>query len=190
MNDDWRREASEAFALFREDAARWVIPQEIAPLDEVTPAVIAKLLLRHPPLRAMAWFRLASLLGTLGVPFVVGWTQRRLLRLYGLELMLGGEVGGGFYIAHPVGCVLVAFKIGKNVTVIGQVTFGTRSAREWPTLGDNVFVGAGARLLGGIRVGDRAQIGANAVVLDDVPPDTTVVGVPARPIRAASSSSS
>ena len=187
MSDDWRREASEAFALFREDAARWVVPQEIAPLHEVTPAVIAKLLLRHPPLRAMAWFRLATLLGTLGVPFVVGWTQRRLLRVYGLELMLGGEVGGGFYIAHPVGCVLVAFKIGKNVTVIGQVTFGTRNSREWPTLGDGVFVGAGARLLGGIRVGDRAQIGANAVVLDDVAPDTTVVGVPARPVRAKSS---
>jgi serine O-acetyltransferase len=170
----------EAIADFRKDAARWVRPQEIAAAHEVTPAVVLRLLVRHIPLRAMAWFRLASLLQLLGAPLVAGWTQRRLLRLYGLELMPGGKIGGGFYIAHPVGCVLVADRIGSNVTVIGQVTFGTRTDSRWPSIGDGVFVGAGARVLGGITIGDRAQIGANAVVVHDVPPDTTVVGVPAR----------
>jgi serine O-acetyltransferase len=172
----------DAVDAFRQDAARWVRPEQIASPHEVTPTVLLRLLVRHIPLRAMAWYRLGSLFQRVGIPIVVGWTQRRLLRLYGLELMPGAKIGGGLYIAHPVGCVLVADRIGSNVTVIGQVTFGTRTDSQWPSIGDGVFVGAGARVLGGIAIGDRAQIGANAVVVHDVPPDTTVVGVPARPL--------
>jgi serine O-acetyltransferase len=182
-----RRAVSETVANFRQDAARWVRPQQIAPAHEVTPAVMLRLLLRHLPLRAMAWFRLATLLRRLGVPGFAGWAQRRLLRLYGLEISPGADVGGGLYIAHPVGCVLVADRIGFNVTVISQVTFGTRTDGRWPWIGDDVFVGAGARVLGGITVGDRAQIGANAVVVHDVAPDTVVIGIPARPVQTGPS---
>ena len=130
----------------------------------------------------MAWFRIATLLWRYGVPGFKGWTQRRLLRLYGLELSPGQHIDGGLYVAHPVGCVLFADRIGSNVTVIGQVTFGTRTDGRWPSIGDDVFVGVGARVLGGISIGDRAQIGANAVVVHDVAPGTTVVGIPARPV--------
>jgi len=113
---------------------------------------------------------------------VAGWVQRRLLRLYGLELSPGAPVGGGLYIAHPVGCTLFAEHLGTNVTVISSVTFGTRGDNGWPTIGDRVFVGTGARVLGGIEIGDDAMIGANAVVVRSVPCKTTVVGIPAKPI--------
>ena len=129
----------------------------------------------------MAWFRIGWSAWKLGVPLIPGWVQRRLLRLYGLELVPSNDIGGGFYIAHPVGSVLVAESIGTNVTVISQATFGTRTDNRWPAIGDEVFVGAGARVLGGVTVGRGALIGANAVVVADVAPATTVTGVPARP---------
>jgi serine O-acetyltransferase len=76
--------------------------------------------------------------------------------------------------------VLHATRIGANVTVLGQVTFGTRDDAHWPSIGDGAFIGVGARVLGGITIGERARIGANAVVTIDVPPDSTAVGIPAR----------
>lgn len=169
-----------AYATFRCDAARWVRPQDIVPVEQLTPRLMLSLLVRHPPLRAMAWLRLAEALRALGVRGVVRFVQRRLLRVYGLELSPGTSIGGGLYIAHPLGCVLHAERIGTNVTIIGQVTFGYRGGAQWPVIGDEAYIGVGARVLGGIRVGDRAKIGANAVALDDVPDDASVVGIPAR----------
>ncbi len=171
--------------LFRLDAARWVRPQQVASLDEVDALTVARLLFRHPPLRAMAWLRLGSLCRELGVPGVVGWVQRRLLRLYGLEIAPTSTVQGGLYIAHPVGCVLHAEFIGSNVTIVSQVTFGTRTDARWPAIGHDVFVGAGARILGGIAIGSGAVIGANAVVIRDVPEGATAAGVPARILHSS-----
>jgi serine O-acetyltransferase len=174
--------ARDAFDRFLDDAARWVRPQEVAGRDELHARTVVALLVRHPPLRAMAWYRIATLALELNVRVAPSWIQRRMLRLYGLEMVPGCIVGGGLYIAHPVGCVLVSEGIGRNVTVIGQVTFGTRNDNRWPRLGDDVFVGAGARVLGGIDVGAGARVGANAVVTRSVAPGETVVGVPARAV--------
>jgi serine O-acetyltransferase len=170
------------FRKFLMDAARWVRPEQVAELSELTTPVVAKLLYRYLPLRAMAWYRLASSLRRRGIPMLPGFIQRRLLRIYGLEMVPGSSVGGGLYIAHPVGCTLVAKSIGRNVSVISAVTFGVRG-HAWPSIADNVYVGAGARILGDITVGESALIGANAVVVHDVAPWTTVVGVPARPLE-------
>ena len=106
-----------------------------------------------------------------------------MLRLYGLQIEPGASVGGGLYIAHPVGCVLFAEHIGTNVSVISAVTFGTRGDGAWPRIGDEAFFGAGSRVLGGIAVGAGALIGANAVVIHDVEPGATAVGAPARVVR-------
>lgn len=171
----------EAFALFQMDAARWVRPEEVAELSELSIFRIASLLYRHLPLRALAWYRLASELQHLKVPGAAGLIQRRLLVRFGLEMVPGAAVGGGLYIAHPVGCTLVAESIGSNVSIIADVTFGVREG-GWPRVGDDVYVGAGARIIGGITVGEKARIGANAVVLRDVPSGSTVVGVPASPV--------
>jgi serine O-acetyltransferase len=174
--------AAEHWRKLRMDAARWIRPQEVGDAESLRPSSITRLMARYPPLRAMAWFRFGSMLRDLGVRGVPSWVQRRLLRLYGLELRVGADVGGGLYIAHPVGCVLAASSIGTNVTVISQVTFGTRDDGEWPKIGDQTFFGVGSRVLGGVHIGDGARVGANAVVLSDVGPGQTVVGIPARVI--------
>jgi serine O-acetyltransferase len=171
--------------LVRLDAARWIRPQQLGDVAEITTGRLLALVARHPSLRAVVWFRLGSALHASGVRVLPSWVQRRLLRVYGLELVIGADIGGGLYIAHPVGCVLVGEKIGSNVTVISQVTFGTRDDGRWPVIGDGTFFGAGARVLGGITVGHSARVGANAVVLSDVAPGTTVVGIPAKPVRAS-----
>ena len=156
--------------LLRRDAARWVQPQGFSDPQLVTPMVLTRLLLRHPSLRATTWMRIGTAASEVGVRGFPSWVQRRLLRLYGIELQVGAEVGGGLYIAHPVGCVLAADSIGDDVTVISQVTFGTRDDGRWPTIGDRTFFGAGCRILGGVTIGTGARIGANAVVLTDVGP--------------------
>jgi serine O-acetyltransferase len=156
----------------------------VASIDEVDLVRCCKLLIRHPALRAMAWFRLGSAAHQLGIRGIPSIVQRRLLRLYGLELAPGAKVGGGLYIAHPVGCVLHAAAIGDDVTVIGSATFGTRNNSTWPVIESEAFIGVGARVLGDITVGRRARVGANAVVLDAVPDGATVVGAPARVVRS------
>jgi serine O-acetyltransferase len=171
---------SETVMLIRRDVARWVRPEQVAELHEVTPSVVLRLVFRHPPLRAMVLFRLGAAAHALGVRGVPSFVQRRMLIRYGIEIAPSTQVGGGLYLPHPVGCVLHARSIGENVSVIGNVTFGTRTDGQWPTIGDRVFVGVGARVLGGITVGAGAAIGANAVVVHDVPPGAVAVGVPAR----------
>lgn len=110
----------------------------------------------------------------------------RLISLfYGLEITVTQEIGGGLYIAHPYGTVIMPERIGKNCSIISNVTIGLRNERSFPVIGDNVFIGAGARILGGICIGDRVKVGANAVVIQDVPDDVTVVGIPAKVIGSA-----
>jgi len=167
---------------FKQDALRWIIPGKIADPALLTRIVLLKLLIRHLPLRAMAWFRLASWCKAQGIPLVVGPLHRWLFFRFGLEI--GGEIEGGLYIAHPIGTVINVSRMGKNCSVVGAVTVGMRNEWVFPTIGDNVFIGAGARILGDIVVGDNAKIGANAVVLHDIPAHATAVGVPARVIKS------
>lgn len=173
-------------ALFKQDVQRWVRPQEIANPAEVTLAVTFKLLYVFMALRAMFWFRLGSWCAEHRIPFVKGMVYRLLYRNHGLEISPGADVGGGFYLAHPNGCVIHARKIGRNCSIISNVTIGMRNRWEFPVIGDNVFIGAGARVLGGITVGNGAVIGANAVVIDDVPDGATVVGIPAKVVKVRS----
>ncbi|MEQ1955496.1 hypothetical protein [Mesorhizobium sp. CN2-181] len=175
-----------ALELFAMDACRWVRPEEVADRAEVNFCVAVKLLYRHPPLRAMFWFRLATLLQRKRVKVLPGVLQRRLLRLYGLELVPGAEIGGGLYIAHPVGCVLVVESMEKNVSIMGSVTFGRRKPLRWPVVREGAFFGAGCRVLGAVEIGPGATVGANAVVLSDVPAGAVAVGVPAKIISAGS----
>jgi serine O-acetyltransferase len=171
------------FDLFKQDVQRWVVPQQIADPSQVTRKMTLKLLWRHMSLRAMFWFRFGSWCAKKHIPLMKGLIYRFVYRFHGLEISPGADVGGGLYIAHPIGTVISAKQIGRNCTIIASVTIGMRNEWEFPVIGDNVFIGAGARVLGGIHVGDGAVIGANAVVIDDVPAGATVVGVPARIIK-------
>jgi serine O-acetyltransferase len=94
-----------------------------------------------------------------------------------------GEVGPGLVIQHGFASIIVARRIGANCWVNQQVTIGSGPKPGFPTLGDDVRIAPGAKVLGGVTIGDRSTVGANAVVTKDVPPDVTVVGVPAYIIR-------
>ncbi len=169
--------------MFKQDVQRWIIPQQISDPSLVTYFRTARLLFYLMPLRAMLWFRFGSWCYHKHIPFMTGFTQRILYRWFGLEISPGADIGGGLYIAHPIGTVISVKRMGQNCTIIAGVTIGMRNSHEFPRIGDNVFIGAGARILGNIEIGDDAVIGANAVVIHDVPAGGTAVGIPAKIIR-------
>jgi serine O-acetyltransferase len=107
--------------------------------------------------------------------------------LTGIEIHPGARIGGCVFIDHGMGVVIgETAEVGEDVTIYQGVTLGgTGFARgkRHPTVGDEVMIGAGAALLGPIVVGERAKIGANSVVIHDVPPNSTVVGNPGHPVR-------
>jgi len=99
----------------------------------------------------------------------------------------GTEFGPGFVIVHAQGIVINGqVRGGSNVHLEHQVTLGDNGAGACPVLGSDIYVGAGAKVIGPVAIGDGARVGANAVVVHDVEPETTVVGVPAKPVRRRS----
>jgi serine O-acetyltransferase len=105
----------------------------------------------------------------------------------GIEIHPGAVIGRRFFIDHGMGVVIgETAEIGNDVTMYHGVTLGgvsTHKGKRHPTIGDNVVIGAGAKILGAIMVGSGSRVGANAVVVDDVPPDSVVVGVPGHPVH-------
>ncbi len=107
--------------------------------------------------------------------------------LWGIEISREATLGRGVYFVHTVGIVIGGnARVGDRVQFYGNATIGSTHATDYPTIEEDVQVGAGARILGAVRVGARSRIGANAVVLSDVPPDSMALGVPAkvRPLRS------
>jgi serine O-acetyltransferase len=145
-----------------------------------------RLWLNYCGLRATVLYRMSHALHRARMPLLPGMVARLNLTLHGLDIPASVSIGPGLYIPHPVGTVVTAKRIGANLTLISGITIGMRNERAFPRIGDNVFIGAGARILGGITIGDNVQIGANAVVLKDVPSGATAVGVPARIISDVS----
>lgn len=166
---------------FRKDAARWVMPSQITDPQTLSLPQILKLLYRYPALRAVGWYRFACWCQQKHIPGLFGLVTRWIFFRFGLELW--GDIGGGLYIAHPVGTVIAVKRMGENCSAIAAITIGMRNEWAFPDVGDGVFIGAGARILGDIRIGDNAKIGANAVVIRDVPAGATVGGVPGRILR-------
>lgn len=117
---------------------------------------------------------------------VLAWVARKRHKLWsllsGAEIPLQTRIGGGLMIPHPNGIVIHPDSvIGVNCLLFQQVTLGTNDSPP-PVLEGHVDVGAGAKILGPVTVGRHARVGANAVVVKDVPPGVTVVGIPARPL--------
>jgi serine O-acetyltransferase len=108
----------------------------------------------------------------------------------GIEIHPGARIGRGFFIDHGMGVVIgETAEIGDNCTLYHGVTLGGTSwakEKRHPTLGNNVIVGSGAKILGPFKVGDNSKIGSNSVVVKEVPPDSTVVGVPGRIVFSGS----
>ena len=144
----------------------------------------------YPGLRSVLLYRLAHAAQRAGIRLAPLLLANLNLTLHGFDMPPSVSVGRRFYVPHPVGTVVMARRLGDNVTLVSGVTIGMRDARQqprFPLIGNDVYVGAGARVLGGITVGDRVQIGANAVVIRDVSSDSVAVGIPAtvRPARPA-----
>lgn len=141
---------------------------------------IAGLVWSYSGLRATLLYRLSRACKRNGIPLLHGILARLNITLHGFDVPATVKIGPGLYIPHPVGTVITAREIGANVTLISNITIGMRNEPIFPLIGDNVFVGAGARILGNLVIGDNVNIGANAVVLTDVPSGATAVGVPAK----------
>ena len=147
----------------------------------------AEILASWPGVQAILVHRVAHGLHAVGVP-VAPRTLSMLSRAWtGVEIHPAASIGRGFFIDHAAGVVIgETAQIGDDVTLYQGVTLGGtgfQTGKRHPTLQDNVTVGAGAKLLGAITVGHGSKIGANTVVINDVPPNTTVVGNPGHPVR-------
>jgi serine O-acetyltransferase len=139
-----------------------------------------KLLAIYPEFRSLYYFRLrrGNLPGALA-SLPVKWIYRGQDALF----VEAEEVGPGLFLQHAFATIVAAKKIGRDCWINQQVTIGFRDDTHGPILGDNVKVKAGAKVIGPIRIGNNVTIGANAVVVKDVPDDCVVVGVPARIVR-------
>jgi serine O-acetyltransferase len=146
-----------------------------------------EILFCYPGVQALMFHRLTHRLYKIGVPFVPRLISTISRFLTGIEIHPGAKIGKGVFIDHGMGVVIGETAIVGDYALIYQgVTLGgtgKESGKRHPTLGENVVVGAGAKVLGNIQIGDNVRIGAGSVILRDVPSNTTVVGVPGRLIR-------
>ncbi len=147
---------------------------------------ILEVLLCYPGVHALIWHRIAHAMWSAGLTLPARFLSQTSRWLTGIEIHPAARIGRRLVIDHGMGVVIgETAEIGDDCYFYHQVTLGvarTMAGKRHPTVGDNVIIGAGAKVLGPIRVGDNARVGANAVVVDDVPADTTMVGIPARPV--------
>ncbi len=153
------------------------------------PAATSKLevILTYAGFHALLFYRVAHWLWKRHIPFIPRALSQFARFITGVEIHPGAMIGSGMFIDHGMGVVIgETTEIGDNVTLFQGVTLGgtgKQRGKRHPTLGSHVVVGTGAKVLGPIKIGDYVKIGANAVVLQDVPDHSTVVGIPGRIVR-------
>lgn len=145
--------------------------------------------LLYPGLHALMHHRVANWFYRHNIKFIARWISQCAKFWTGIEIHPGATIGKGLFIDHGTGVVIgETAEIGDNCTIYQGVTLGGTGkdhGKRHPTLGNNVMVGAGAKVLGPFKVGDNSKIAANAVVLSEVEPNSTCVGVPARVAKRA-----
>ncbi len=164
------------------------IRDEIAIVRERDPAIKSSMeVLLYPSFKAMLHYRTAHRLYCKKHYFLARWISQRCVRKTGIEIHPGATIGKGLFIDHGAGVVIGETAIlGDNVTLFQGVTLGgngKEKGKRHPTLGDNVMVSAGAKILGSFTIGENSKIGAGSVVLQEVPANSTVVGVPGRVVK-------
>ncbi len=162
------------------------VKEDIQVIYENDPAAknFLEVILCYPGLHALVAYRLAHKLYKWHIPLIPRMISYFTRIITGIEIHPGAKIGRRFFIDHGEGVVIGETTIiGNDVLVYQQVTLGgtgKESGKRHPTLGNHVVVGAGAKVLGNITIGDNVRIGAGSVVIEDVPPHSTVVGVPGR----------
>lgn len=164
------------------------IREEIRIIRERDPAIHSAMeVFLYPSFKVMMHYRLAHKLYQSGHYFWARYVSQRGVRKTGIEIHPGAQIGKGFFIDHGNGVIIGETTIiGDNCTLYQGVTLGgtgKEHGKRHPTLGNNVMVGAGAKILGSCTIGDNSKIGAGSVVLSEVPAGSTVVGVPGRVVR-------
>jgi len=163
----------------------------ITAIMEHDPAARSRMEVRllYPGYKALMAHRRAAWFQRHGMPFIARWISQSAARRTGIEIHPGAQIGRRVTIDHGMGVVIgETAVVGDGCTIYQGVTLGGTGkdkGKRHPTLGKNVLVGSGAKVLGPFTVGDNARIAAGAVVLSEVPSDATAVGVPARVVRIA-----
>lgn len=165
-----------------------MVKEEINIIRERDPAIHSNLeVLLYPSFRVMLSYRRAHKHYLKGHYFRARWISQRAVRKTGIEIHPGAQIGKGFFIDHGSGVIIGETAIvGDNVTLYQGVTLGgngKEKGKRHPTIGNNVMISAGAKVLGSFKVGDNSKIGAGSVVLEKVPPNSTVVGVPGHVVK-------
>ena len=144
--------------------------------------------LLYPGLHALIYHKISAFFYRHRLFFLARWVSQIASRRTGIEIHPGAQIGDGLFIDHGKGVVIgETAVIGNNCTIYHQVTLGgtgrQKHSKRHPTVGDNVLIGAGAKVLGPVTIGNNAMIGAGSIVLDDVPDNSTVTGMKARVIK-------
>ena len=169
------------------------LKNEISVVKERDPAIHSAMeVLLYPSFKVMISYRLAHKLYKKKHYFLARLVSQRAARKTGIEIHPGAVIGEGFFIDHGNGVVIgETTEIGDNVTLYQGVTLGgtgKESGKRHPTVCDNVMISAGAKVLGSFTIGEGSKIGAGSVVLEEVPPRSTVVGVPGHVVKREESS--
>ena len=164
------------------------IKEEFRVIQERDPAIKSpKEVLLYPSFQVMLRYRVAHKLYLKKHYFLARWISQRAARKTGIEIHPGATIGNGLFIDHGSGVIIGETTIiGDNVTLYQGVTLGgtgKETGKRHPTLEDNVMVSAGAKIIGSFTIGENSKIGAGSVVLKQVPPNSTVVGVPGRVVK-------
>ncbi|HHW01894.1 MAG TPA: serine O-acetyltransferase [Thermoanaerobacterales bacterium] len=165
-----------------------IIKEDIKVIFERDPAAksVIEVLLCYPGFHAILMHRIAHWFYKKNLLLIARIISQINRFITGIEIHPGARIGKGFFIDHGMGVVIgETTEIGNNVTLYQGVTLGgtgKEKGKRHPTLGNNIVVGSGAKILGPVKIGDNSKIGAGAVVLKDVPPNSTVVGVPGKAV--------
>jgi len=164
------------------------IKEEMQTIKERDPAIKTPLeVFLYPSFKAIIRYRIAHWLFKRKHYFLARWYSQRTVRKTGIEIHPGATIGRGLFIDHGHGVVIGETAIvGDNVTMYQGVTLGgtgKEHGKRHPTIGNNVMISAGAKILGSFTIGENSKIGAGSVVLQEVPPNSTVVGVPGRVVK-------
>lgn len=164
------------------------IKEQIETIKKNDPAINSTFeVFLYPCFKALFYYKISHYLYCKNHKFIARYISEKAKRKTGIEIHPGARIGKGLFIDHGSGVVIGETAIiGDNVTMFHGVTLGgtgKEKGKRHPTVGNNVFIGTGAKLLGNIVIGDNVKIGANAVILENVPSNTTVVGVPGRIVK-------